>query len=181
MEPQYPRTIKLDSPKLFSMIREQESIILEGREISEDIESLEKQMDSIDQEVQEAEKKADLSALDDESKVITETFNKAIADMEALKKRIYEHVKKSVPPELVEKYESVKKDKEALEEKRNKCGLKIQKKRDKIIPLGQKLMKPFIQNQFEDYDTIRIENGELVATIFNHLEDFKERFLKRKK
>ena len=41
-------------------------------------------------------------------------------------------------------------------------------------------MQPYLQDKYDDYDTLRIENGEVVGTLFNHLNDFKERFNKDK-
>jgi hypothetical protein len=39
-------------------------------------------------------------------------------------------------------------------------------------------MKPFLLDAYEDYDSLKIEGDEIVATIFSHLQDFKKNFKK---
>lgn len=84
-------------------------------------------------------------------------------------------MQQNVPRELTKKYEDKKKFKELKENERNKIALKVQKFKDLIIPLGQKIAMPYLQEEFEDFNDIRLENGQIVLEIFSHLEDFKAR------
>lgn len=178
---EYPRTVTLEDKKLRTLLEEKEELILNGREASLEIEEKEKEMQAIDQEIQTSESEVDMTDLLEEAKGITEEFNAVVAKMEASKKAMFDRAKAYVPAELYEKYENKKKEKEDLELERNKIGLKIEQKKDKIIPLVRELMKPYLENEFEDYDSIRLENEKIVGTIFNHLDDFSKRFKSRNK
>jgi len=107
-------------------------------------------------------------------------MEKCIKDINEIKKAIYAKIKKETPQELRDKYDEINKRKEEMETERNKIALSAQKYNDKIIPLSRDLIKPFLEDAYEDNDTIKVENGEIVATIFSHLDDFKINFNKKK-
>lgn len=177
----YPRRIVLVDDKLTRLLKEKGEMILDGRKVSEDIEVLELEMDAINQEMLAEEAKVPTDDLKVEAEVLTKEFNAVMSKMEDNQKRLRERMLETVPKDLRDKYDAKKKEKEDLEIQRNKIALKAQKWNDKIIPLGRKLMKPYLENKYEDYDSIRIENGEVVATLFSHLDDFEKRFAEKKK
>jgi seryl-tRNA synthetase len=121
----------------------------------------------------------DNSDLKEKAKELTEEFNKLQAKMKELEKENYERMKQAVGTELPNKYEALKKEKEEMEKKRNKLALRVQKLNDKIIPIGRRLMKPYLEDEFDDYDTLRLEGDEIVGTIFNHLDDAEKRLRER--
>lgn len=175
----YPRTITISNDKLKDLMLKKSEIIKKGIGVSEEIERLEKEMEETDVKIQEEEKKVDVKDLDEKAKLAIEKVNEAIKEMDEIKKEIYDRMKKQVPPELGIKYEELKKTKEDKETERNKFALKAQKYNDKIIPIGKEMMKPFLKDIYEDYDSLYIEDGEIVATIFSHLNDFKINFKKK--
>lgn len=177
---EYPRKIILDNSKLKTLLEEKGELIKVGRAKTNRIEEIETKMVIIDQKVVEEEKKVDISDLLDEEKEITKVVERAIEKMKDIKKRIFERMKDKVDSALHTEYEELNKEKEKLEAERNKIAIKAQKFNDKIIPLGRKLMSPYIQDEFEDYDTLRLEDGKVVATIFSHLNDFKTNFINKK-
>lgn len=177
---EYPRKIVLDDAKLKKLLTEKSDMIMDGRKVSEDIDAIEAEMNDIDKEVQAVEGGLVAEDLKERANAITVEFNAVMAKMDELKKEHRERLGTIVPQELKDKYDAKKKEKDELELKRNKIALKAQKWNDKIIPLGRKLMKSFIEDEYEDYDTIRVENGEVVATLFSHLDDFKKNFNKMK-
>ena len=178
---QYPRELKLNNEELKSLIEEKSKLVNEGRAKSIEIEKLEIEMIEIEKQLMEEEKKVDLKEFKKREKAITKRMEKCIKDIDKIKKEIYAKVKAETPQELRDKYDRVKKQKEDMETERNKVALSAQKYNDKIIPLSRELMSPFLQDEFEDYDTIMIKDGEIVAAIFSHLEDFKINFNKKKK
>ena len=177
----YPRTITLESAKLLELLKAKAELVEQGRFKSEEIEETEKSMAEIEQSIIAEEKKVDISDFNDQSVAITNRFNDVVKEMDTLKKRIYDRMRENTSQALRDSYEAARVKKLELEEQRNKVALKIQQKNDKVIPLTQKLMKSEIQNEFEDYDTVRLENGKVIATIFSHLEDFKNRHLSKSK
>lgn len=175
----YPKTKQIENNKLKELLTKKGELVFTGRAKSEEIETTEKQMEEIDLKVQEEEKKVDITDLNDKAKAISVKVDKAIKEMEIVKKEIFDRMIKQVPAELHTLYDELKKKKETLEEERNKIALKAQKYNDKIIPLGKELMKPFLEDQYDDYDSLYLDNGEIYATIFNHLVDFRNNFKKK--
>lgn len=176
---EYPRTIIIDDEKLKTLIQEKTNLILIGREKNHEIEDVENDMKAIDKEIQAVEKSVDTSDIDAKAKVINDEMNAILERATAIKEELRARLKEAVPAMLIEQYETAEKKKTALEEERNKIALKVQKKNDRIIPLGQKLMKPYLLDEFEDYDSLRLEDGKVIGTIFSHLELFKQNHAKR--
>jgi len=178
----YPKQVKLENnEELKELIKEKSELFITGRKKSEEIEELEKQMAEVEKQLIEEEKKVDLKEFKKKEKSITRRMEKCIKEVDEINKLIYEKIKAETPQELREKYDNIKKQKDDAETERNKIALDAQKRNDKIIPLAREIMKPHLENQYDDYESIQIENGELVATIFNHLQEFEERFNATKK
>jgi len=178
---EYPRKIKIENEKLKKLLIEKSNLITIGRGKSKEIEKIEEEMDNIDKDIQEVEKTVDISVIQAEAEEVTKAFNEVSARMEEVNQKIYTLMKEHTPEDLSIKYTKLKKDKEVLEEERNKIALKAQKYTDKIIPITRKVMAEHIEGDFEDYETIQIIDGEVVGTIFNHLEDWKTNFISKKK
>lgn len=175
----YPKTITIENPKLKDLLTKKGALITLGRAKSVEIEEIEKEMSETDLKLQEEEGKVDIKDLDERAKVIGSKVDEAIKEMEVVKQEIFARMMEQTNPELRTKYDELKKKKEELETERNKIALKAQKFNDKIIPLGREMMKPFLQDQYEDYDTLSLDGDEIVATIFSHLHDFKANFKKK--
>lgn len=175
----YPKTVIIESDKLKSLLQKKGELITIGRAKSEEIEKLEKEMEETDKLIQEAEAKVDIADINEKQKVIGIRVDEAIEEMEALKKEIFDRMMAQTSPELRTKYDELRKKKEELETERNKTALKAQKYNDKIIPLAKEQMKPFLEDQYDDYDTLQLQGDEIVATIFNHLIDWRNNFKKK--
>lgn len=175
----YPRTVTLESSKLKELLTKKSELVNLGRGVSARIEQVEKEMEEVDKKVQEEEAKVDISDLNEKAKVIGAKVDEAIKEMQEVKQEIFDRMTAQTPPELRAKYDELKKTKEELETERNKVALKAQKYNDKIIPIGRELMKPFLTDQYEDYDTLYLDGEEVMATIFSHLADFKTNFKKK--
>ncbi len=175
----YPKTVTIESNKLKELLIKKGELINLGRGKSALIEQVEKEMAEVDLKVQEEEKKVDISDLNEKQKVIGAKVDEAIKEMEGVKKEIFDRMIKQVPGELHTQYDELKKKKEKLELERNKVALKAQKYNDKIIPIGRELMKPHLKDMYEDYDSLYLDGGEIYATIFSHMNDFKINFKKK--
>lgn len=178
---EYPRLIELESDKLKNLLIEKSELVTSGRLMSQDIEIVEADLQEIDNQMKELEKTVDITEFQAEESEITKRMEACIAEMEGIQSRIKAKMIEKIPKELGDRYDELKNKKESLETGRNKIALKVQKYNDKIIPLGRKLMKPYLVDNFDDYETIMIEDGVIKATIFNHLEEFKTSYNKKKK
>ncbi len=175
----YPRTFTIDDPKLKELLQKKNVLILEGREVSMDIEEIEQGQLVIDKQIQELESKVDLSEFEEESEQCTKDLKQIMKRADDIQAKIYAKLNKEVDPALKAKYEANNTLKEELENQRNKIALKVQKTKDRIIPMTQKAAKSLLKDEFEDFSEVRYENGEVVIDIFSHLETWKEK--RRKK
>jgi len=175
----YPKTVQIESDKLKKLMIEKSKLVGIGRAKSEEIEAVETEMAEIDVKLQEEEKKVDITDILDKEKVLVAKVDEAIAEMKVLKQEIFDRMNAQVPKELHTRYDELKVAKETKETERNKIALKAQKFNDKIVPLGRKLMKPFLTDMYEDYDSLYLEDNEIMATIFSHMNDFKTNFKKK--
>lgn len=170
----YPRQHTIDNPKLKSLLEKKRTLILEGRELTQDIEDIENGNKEIDQQIQKLESEVDIKEFEIEAQAITERMKAIMMEAEEVQNKIYAKLKAEIPPELGEKYDKNKTLQEELENKRNKVGLKIQKTKDLIVPLVQKEARSLLQDEFEDFSDVRLENGEVVIDIISHFENWKE-------
>jgi hypothetical protein len=177
----YPKTVILENPKLRKLLEEKNLMVLEGRELSTDIEELEEEMKLIDEEIQKQENKAEVADLKAKANELADKMKELVNQMEDVRKTLYGRARELVDKNLIDDYENKKKLKEEKEEKRRKLALKVQKKNDLIIPLSRKLMKPTLRDEFDDYYSLVMENDKITGTIFNHLEEFKTRFREKNK
>jgi len=175
----YPRSIQLTDEKIKKLIIAKGELVTKGRAVSEEIDVIEKDMAEINDQLIAEEKKVNIEDILEKEKLLTAKVEEAIAEMKVYKQEIFDRMKAQVPQELGTKYETLKKVLEDKETERNKIALKAQKYNDKIIPIGRELMKPFLKDQYEDYDSLYIEDGEVYATIFSHMADFKNNFKKK--
>jgi len=176
----YPRQEKLNSGKLKKLIEEKGILINTGRGISTEIEAIEKRMGEIDGEMKEIEKKVDVKEFSDEINELNDKMEVLIERTKQIDGNIQNKMKKEIPPELGDEYDELKNKKEKLENTRNRVALKAQKYNTRIIPITRKLILPLLKDEYEDCETIKVVDGELVCTIFSHLEYFKNRFKNKK-
>jgi recombinational DNA repair ATPase RecF len=81
--------------------------------------------------------------------------------------------------ELVTQGRALTGDIEKLEKERAKIGMQIQKRKDKIIPLVEKAVKPLL-GEYEDIETVTInKSGEVEVKVFNHMEEFKKAYAEK--
>lgn len=176
----YPKIITIESEKLTDLLTKKGALVDQVRAVCDEIEVIEKEMEKIDKAIQKEEKKVDISDIIKKEKVLTKQVEKAIKTMQGYKQEIFDRMTAQVPGELKAKYEELKANKEKKEAERNKTAIKAQKYNDKIIPLGRKMMKPFLTDMYEDFESLVLKDGEIVATIFSHMNDFKANFKNKK-
>ena len=68
---------------------------------------------------------------------------------------------------------------EKLEAERNKCGLQIQKLKDKIVPIVKKEVDGKL-GEFEDITTVELYGSDVIINTYDVVEDFKKNYLEAK-
>ena len=72
---------------------------------------------------------------------------------------------------LVKEGREITKQIEELEEKRNKCGMQIQKFKDKIIPVAEELVKPHLP-EFGMLTMINIDGDQVRLDYVDKVEEY---------
>lgn len=179
----YPRKIILTHPKLLNLENEFGEQIRLGREISKQIEETELLMGKIDIRLQVEEAKVDVKDLRDKGNEIIKSMDgvaKEFADkIKGIEKEIFERMKANTDPLLRTKHEELDKQKKELETERNKKALKAQKIKDRIVPLSQRLIKPYLENKYEDLGGLDVINGQVIAKVISYLDEWDKAFEKR--
>lgn len=183
--PQYPRVITLNHPKLIKLEQEKGTIIEEGRAISQKIEEVELEMGKLDTRLQIEESKVDIKDLKLEGDGLVKEMEALIQEytgkIKAIEVKIFDRMKANTDNKLREDHEVLAKQKEELENERNKKALKAQKIKDRIIPLARRVLAPHLENKYEDFYDIRLKDGVIVGTIFSHLNDWDKNFTEKLK
>ena len=174
------KPIELDNKKLYDLLKQKEELVEEGIQITNQIEAKEK----IVKKLQDKEKmitggvKPD-PVLKAEGDALAKTFEDALKRLEEIGKAIEAKKMEAIPQEMLDEHKGHLKEIEKMERERNKLALKIQKIKDKVIPMVQKEVKPLLSDHYDDINTAKIVKDKVVITFFNHLEDWKRKFVKR--
>lgn len=178
----YPKIVKLDDPKLKGLIVQKGDLILEGRKKSEEIDLIKESQEAVNKQLIEAESKVEIKDLHEKGNNIVKQMEKLADDLNVIKQEVFDRVKAYTDQSMRDQYETLDKQRKKAENDLNKIGHKVQKVKDKILPLVQKLGSPHLEDEFEDYATTRLDDdGTPILEIFSHLENWKDSFRKNNK
>ncbi len=181
-----PRFITLENKRVHDYIVQKDVLVMEGRKISQKVED-------IDVKVKRFEKKEmDITSkvippkeLTDKGDALTKQINELGAELTKLSDEITRSKLAAIPKEMKDEHMALLKEKEGLERDRNKIALKVQKLKDKLVPIIQKEVKPMLQakrieeidmGKYDDIETAKAKDGKVVINTFNHLEEYKKKF-----
>lgn len=175
------KMIKLDNPKLYKYLKEKDELITAGRRLSHEIDKIEKKLkvfESVETKLTEAVKPEDLIAEGDK---IVEEINALSGKLQEISDKIREKKLAAIPEKMANEHRALLKKKEEKELERNKIALKVQKVKDRVIPMVQKEVKPLLVDKYDDIESATVKGGKVVINTFNHLEEWKAGFDKRNK
>ena len=169
--------ITLENKRLHDLIVEKDSLVNEGRKISGQIDEDEIKIKRFEEKEKRITGKVvppkELTDWGDElmrqMRVLETELTKIANDIEDAKLA-------AVPKEMKAEHLALLKHKENLERDRNKIALKVQKIKDKCVPIIQKEVRPLLKDEYDDIETAKTKDGMVVVTTFNHLADFKAKF-----
>lgn len=168
--------IEIENKKIYDLITLKDTLVDEGRAITILIEKEEKKIKSCeDKEKRITGNVKPDKVLTDEGDALIIIFNKTLKRIEELGQLVEQKKLDAVPKELKDEHQISMKEKERLERERNKIALKIQKVKDRVIPLIQKNVKPMLK-EYDDIETAKTKNGKVIVETFNHLADWKSKF-----
>lgn len=169
--------IKIQNKKILEYLKQKDLLVNQGRGVSEQIEKIEAEILELDKTEKEYTTACEPKELMEEGKILQEKINKLILKLQDISEKIKDEKINSIPKEMVDKHYKLRDTKEKLERERNKIALKIQKIKDKVIPMIQKSVMPKLK-EYDDIEKAEIIDDEVVVTTFNRLEEFKKQFKK---
>jgi DNA repair ATPase RecN len=169
--------ITLQNKKLFDLIVQKDVLVNGGRKISQNIEAIEIKVKRFeDKEKRITQKVTPSKELTDRGDEISRQLQELSKELEVIAKKVTEEKLSAIPQDMKDAHMKLLQEKEQLERERNKVALKVQKIKDKIIPIVQKFVKPLL-GEYDDIETAKSDKDDKVnITVFNYLDDFKAKF-----
>lgn len=178
--------ITLENKRVHDYIVQKDALVTDGRKISQEIEQLEVQIKRYeDKEKALTSKIIPPKELTDKGDALTNQINKLAEELTKLSDEITRSKLAAIPKDMKEAHMKLLKDKEVKERDRNKIALKVQKLKDKLVPIVQREVAPMIKQKrmveidmglYDDIETAKTRDGKVVISTFNHLEDWKKKF-----
>lgn len=171
--------IELQNKQIADLIVAKDDLVTIGRGITAEMEALEKKVRKCeDKEKAITAKEKPDPTLKAEGDALVEVFNNALKRIEEIGQAIEDKKLAAIPKELIDEHKGYLKDIEKLERDRNKIALKVQKIKDRVVPMIQKEVKDKLE-EYDDIETAKVKDGKVVLTTFNHLQDWKRKFKAR--
>lgn len=167
--------ITIANKQLRKLLGDKDELVTKGRNISSKIEKVEKQIEDMKVLQRKYTDECNPDWLINQGDALQKEINGKIEELEAIGEEVQKLKIAAIPKEHVSKYETLKAEKEELERERNKVFLKVQKIKDRAVPIIQAEVKPKL-SKYEDINTADIKGDVIVVTTFSHLEDWKAKF-----
>lgn len=172
--------IEFKNPKLAKYILDKNAILLDGKKVVKEIETLDRKIKVFEDKEKVITAKVKPSAeIEARGVKLVDEINAKTKELEALGKEIEEQKLAAVPEEMKTEHLDLLKQREKKERDLGKLALKVQKIKDRMIPIVQKEVKPLLKTEFDDIETAEVKGDVVVIKTFNHLEDFKAKFKRR--
>jgi predicted nucleic acid-binding Zn-ribbon protein len=173
------KTLTINNPKIVTYLQDKDTLVKQGRKISEKIEKIEAKIAKNDARQREITTKVEPTELIKAGKALQEDINQKLTDLDFIGDQIMQAKLAAIPEEVKKEYFILKKEKEELEEDRNKIALKVQKIKDRVVPIIKKEVKPLL-GEYEDIETAQVARGQVKIEVFSYLEQWKAAFAKKK-
>lgn len=172
------KSIKLVNHFVLQMIAEKDITVKEAKKIHTEIEK-------IDAKIEESRKRQHLitnncnpTELIEKGNKLRDEINVKMQELEDLGKEINATKLAAIPEKEVLLWKELHAQKEKKERVRNKLVLRVQKLKDRFIPLIQKEAKPYL-GKFEDLETAEAKGDYIVVKIFDHQIEWEKNFKPR--
>jgi len=170
--------IKLKNKKIVGYLNDKEKLVMEGRQLSMQIDEVTKEIEKLNLEEQKITDKVNPEELISRGDALKDVINKQIEELREIGAKIEQAKIDAIPKDMVKKHYALRDEREKLELDRSKIGAKIQKIKDRVIPLIKKEVIPLI-GEYEDIESSKVKGDEVIIEIFDRVEEFKKTFKKR--
>jgi predicted nucleic acid-binding Zn-ribbon protein len=178
--------ITLDNKKVHDYIVQKDVLVTEGRKISQEIEKIEAKILAYEKkEMAITGNVKPAKELTDKGDALTKEINKLAEELTKLSDQITRAKLDAIPKDMADAHKALMKEKEEKERDRNKIALKVQKLKDKLVPIVQREVKPILQQvrmvqvdmgKYDDIETAKAKDGKVVISTFNHLDEYRRKF-----
>lgn len=174
------KTIKITNPKLKEYLLLSEKEIVKGRTLSQELEEIEKEIETLNNNEKEITSKIEPKELIEKGHEINNKIQELIKELSEVTKKIQDIKIEAIPKDMYNRHYELRDIREKKERERNKVALKIQKIKDRIKPEISKAVKSKLE-EFEDVSNAEIVGDEIVISIYNRIYDVKEALRGNKK
>jgi hypothetical protein len=170
--------VEIENKKLHDLIVEKDRLVDIGRGITRDIVALENKAKVFEmKEKRITAKVVPAKEMTDRGDELVKQVTALNVELEKLARKINDSKLDAIPGDMKKDHLELLKKIEGLERDRNKVALKVQKIKDKVIPIIQKEVKPLL-GEYDDIETAKTKDGKVMVETFNHLVEFKKKFNK---
>jgi len=164
------RKLKIMDSKMVKFLRDKNQLVEEGRKISKEIEEVDKDIAKNNEKQKEYTIKVEPPEIVKRGQDLVNEINALLQKLDDTAKEMENKKLEAIPFEVRQEYFELKDRKEKLEKERNKTALKVQKIKDKVIPMVRKRALPLI-TEYEDINTAEVENGVVVVEVVDLLQE----------
>lgn len=169
--------ITIENKKLHDGIVSKDVLVTEGRKISQQIDILDAKIKQFEnKEKRITGKVTPPKELTDKGDAIAKQMEELGNQLNEIARQINQSKLDAIPKEIKDAHFKLLEEKEKLERERNKVALKVQKIKDRLVPLIKKLVIPLLKDQYDDIETAKIKDGKVIIETFNYLEEWKKKF-----
>lgn len=171
--------ITIKNNKLVELLNQKADIINAGRKISMELELMQKDITDFEEKEKAITLSVECKEKVDAGNALKAEIEDKLKQLEKLGQEIEKEKLKAIPVEIRDKHLALLKKKEGLERERNKLALKIQKIKDRLIPIVRREVGPLLK-EYEDIETATVNGDAVDITTFSYLEEWKKAFNAKK-
>lgn len=172
------KTIKIKDKRVLKYLQDKDELVKSGRRISDEITRIETKITDCETKEKKITANRQNAELGNKAEELKTQINALIKEFEKVASDITVDKLSAIPKELEKTHKDLLKLKEDREQERNKIALKVQKIKDRVIPIIHKEVKPQLV-EYEDIQTAEIVKDEVVVKIYSKLEEWKEAYQKK--
>lgn len=172
------KTIKIDDSRVLKYLQEKDVLVKSGRRISDEITRIETKITDCETKEKKITEKKQNAELGDKAEALKVQINELVKEFEKVCSAITVDKLSAIPKDLEKTHRDLMKQKEVKEQERNKIALKVQKIKDRVVPIIKKHVTPHLE-QYEDIQTAEIKKDEVVVSVYNALDEWKEAYRKK--
>lgn len=172
------KTIKIKDKRVLKYLQDKDELVKNGRRISDEITRIETKITDCETKEKKITSARQNPELGNKAEDLKAQINALIKEFEKVASDITVDKLSAIPKDLEKTHRDLMKQKEEKEQERNKIALKVQKIKDRVIPIIHKEVKPQLV-EYEDIQTAEIVKDEVVVKIYSKLEEWKEAYQKK--